>query len=578
MSSISVLPTAVTGDRPTGPLHLGHYVGSLRNRVVLQSSHRLTVLVADLQALTDNAGRPHRIAPFVPELMKDYLAVGLDPARTRFVLQSAVPELAELTVLLMNLATVGQLERNPTVRAEMVQRGFGREVPAGFLCYPVSQAADILGLGGGVVPVGEDQLPMVEMANLLSDRVNRMGDGVPLPRCEALLSHAPRLPGILGDGKMGKSSGNAIPLSADSDALAAAVRRMYTDPGHLKVSDPGQVEGNVVFAFLDAFDPEATEVERLKEQYRSGGLGDAALKRRLLGVMEAELAPSATSGARWRAPTVTCCACWRKAAQRPVRNACRVCEPYVSGWEWCRSHRFFESPQVNGRSLCRGEAEVQWSSSRGNTHMRTLLTMAMVFWALTASFSVAGATPTDEPVRLIRYSYAAEWQGATGVWAPAGKVGFMLQSDLQVDQQVFHLVSLDGAQMAKVVEQGKVSFVAPTGQEMAVTFDLALGTAAFGVPLGLATVVDWAQGHDGRGPIEAARIERGEDGAPTLLEENGWTVRYDKWTVAQGLAVPVPQRWQIEHESGVVIDLVLMQAEAFSAKALPEGYRPITVM
>ena len=291
MSLDSALPFANTGDRPTGPLHVGHYVGSLRNRLGLQHTHRLTVLVADLQALTDNAGNPQKVATNIPEVMKDYLAVGLDPSRVTFVLQSAVPELAELTMLLMNLVTVAQLERNPTVRSELTQRGFKRDIPAGFLCYPVSQAADILGLGGGVVPVGDDQLPMIEIANLLADRINHRAGADVLPRCQALLSQAPRLPGILGGAKMSKSLGNAISLSASAEELKASVMKMYTDPNHLRVSDPGQVEGNVVFDFLDAFDPATEDVAGLKQHYRTGGLGDMALKRRLHDVMEAELAP-----------------------------------------------------------------------------------------------------------------------------------------------------------------------------------------------------------------------------------------------------------------------------------------------
>lgn len=287
-------PPAITGDRPTGPLHLGHYVGSLRERIKLQSTHRLTVLVADLQALTDNAGQPQKIARHIPEVMMDYLAVGLDPERCTFVLQSSVPELAELTVLLMNLVTVAQLERNPTIRAEILQRGFSRDVPAGFLCYPVSQAADIIGLGGGAIPVGDDQLPMVEITNVLIDRLRRRQDGERpsgLVRCEARLSNTPRLPDLLGGTKMSKSSGQAVALGASAGELKAAVEKMYTDPGHIRVTDPGRVEGHVVFAYLDAFDPQLDEVTELKAHYRRGGLGDRALKQRLLAVMEAELAP-----------------------------------------------------------------------------------------------------------------------------------------------------------------------------------------------------------------------------------------------------------------------------------------------
>lgn len=289
MTISTALPRAITGDRPTGPLHLGHYVGSLRGRVALQDTHQLTVLVADLQALTDNAGNPQKVARFIPEVMKDYLAAGLDPARCTFVLQSAVPELSELGMLLLNLITVSHLERNPTVRAEITQRGFARDIPAGFLCYPAAQAADIIGLGSGVVPVGDDQLPMIELANVLIDRLNHQGAG--LTRCSALLSATPRLMGIDGGAKMGKSLGNAIALGASAEDLRAAVHQMYTDPGHIRMSDPGQVEGNVVFAYLDAFDERKEEVAALKAHYQAGGLGDMALKRRLGDVLEAELGP-----------------------------------------------------------------------------------------------------------------------------------------------------------------------------------------------------------------------------------------------------------------------------------------------
>ncbi len=286
-------PQAMTGDRPTGPLHLGHYVGSLRSRLELQHTHNLTILVADLQALTDNAGNPQKVSHYIPEVVLDYLAVGLDPAKCRFVLQSAVPELAELTVLLLNLVSVAHLERNPTVRSEITQRGFARDIPAGFMCYPVSQAADIIGLGAGVIPVGEDQLPMIEMANVLVDRINRHGnnDQNKISRCSALLSNTTRLPGVLGGAKMSKSGGNAIELGASAAELQKAVQKMYTDPNHLKITDPGRVRGNVVFSYLDAFDPNKEELEELKRHYQKGGLGDGQVKKRLLSIMEKELAP-----------------------------------------------------------------------------------------------------------------------------------------------------------------------------------------------------------------------------------------------------------------------------------------------
>ncbi|MEO6878127.1 MAG: tryptophan--tRNA ligase [Gemmatimonadaceae bacterium] len=280
----------LTGDRPTGPLHLGHLAGSLRNRVELQYQHSQTILVADLQALTDNADRPAAIAANVFDVVADYLAVGIDPERSTIALQSQLPALAELTMLYLNLVTVARLERNPTVKAEIEARGFSRDIPAGFLCYPVSQAADISGFRGTLVPVGDDQLPMIEQSNEIVRRVNRLANRAILPECRALLSNVPRLPGVDGR-KASKSLGNAISLGATADEIKAAVRAMFTDPNHTKASDPGCVEGNVVFAYLDAFDPEVEQVSQLKAEYRHGGLGDAAVKRRLVDVLEALIGP-----------------------------------------------------------------------------------------------------------------------------------------------------------------------------------------------------------------------------------------------------------------------------------------------
>jgi tryptophanyl-tRNA synthetase len=282
--------TILTGDRPTGPLHLGHYAGSLRSRVALQHEHDQTVLIADLQALTDNAGRPAHVAHNVLEVALDYLAVGIDPVRTTIALQSQLPALADLTNLYLNLVTVARLERNPTVKVEIEQRGFARDIPAGFLCYPVSQAADITAFRATLVPVGDDQLPMIEQTNEIVRRVNRLAGAEVLRECEALLSNTPRLPGVDGR-KASKSAGNAISLSATPDEIRAAVQSMYTDPKHLRVSDPGRVEDNVVFAYLDAFDPNPMAVAELKGRYRHGGLGDVVLKRRLIDVLEALIAP-----------------------------------------------------------------------------------------------------------------------------------------------------------------------------------------------------------------------------------------------------------------------------------------------
>jgi tryptophanyl-tRNA synthetase len=280
----------LTGDRPTGALHLGHYAGSLRSRVALQGQCAQTLLIADLQALTDSSGRAAHVARYVVEVALDYLAIGIDPARTTIAVQSRLSALSELTVLYLNLVTVARLERNPTVKAEVELRGFERDIPAGFFCYPVSQAADITGFRATLVPVGDDQLPMIEQANEIVRRVNRLAGASVLPECRALLSSTPRLPGIDGR-KASKTVGNAISLAATADEIRERVRAMYTDPGHLRASDPGRVEGNVVFAYLDAFDPELAAVDELKARYRSGGLGDVVLKRRLEAVLDALISP-----------------------------------------------------------------------------------------------------------------------------------------------------------------------------------------------------------------------------------------------------------------------------------------------
>ncbi len=285
--------TILTGDRPTGPLHLGHLVGSLRNRVALQHEYETFVLIADLQALTDHADDPGLIRESVIELVLDYLAVGIDPTAAAIVVQSQVPELSELTVYFLNLVTVARLQRNPTVKDEMRQKGFEADVPAGFFVYPVSQAADITAFGAHLVPVGADQLPMLEQTVEIVRRFNRLYGPV-LVEPEALVPDVGRLPGTDGAAKMGKSLGNAIFLSDPPDVVARKVMSMFTDPGHLRASDPGRVEGNVVFTYLDAFDPDKTAVAILKEQYQAGGLGDVALKRRLMGVLESELTPIRT--------------------------------------------------------------------------------------------------------------------------------------------------------------------------------------------------------------------------------------------------------------------------------------------
>lgn len=280
----------LTGDRPTGPLHLGHFVGSLKNRVALQDEYETYILVADVQALTDNFETPKRVSENIIEVALDNLAAGIDPAKVSFVVQSAVPEIAELTVFYLNLVTVSRLEQNPTVKTELAERKFKGGVPAGFLAYPVSQAADITAFGASLVPVGEDQLPMIEQTREIVRKFNRLyGDTLVLP--DAKLSDTPRLPGTDGKTKMSKSLGNVINLSDSAASVRKKVMGMYTDPTRIHADDPGHVEGNPVFAYLDAFDPDRKEVRRLKEQYRAGAVGDVAVKERLVDVLDAVLRP-----------------------------------------------------------------------------------------------------------------------------------------------------------------------------------------------------------------------------------------------------------------------------------------------
>lgn len=281
----------LTGDRTTGPLHLGHYAGSLRNRVALQDDHEQYLLLADAQALTDNAHDPARVRHNVLEVALDYLAVGIDPNLSTICVQSALPALADLTMLYLNFVTLARLERNPTIKDEIQARGFGRDIPAGFLCYPAAQAADITAFRATLVPVGEDQAPIIEQTNEIVRRLNRQIGHDLLPEARALIPRVGRLPGVDGKAKMSKSQGNAIPLSSSDADIAAAVRRMYTDPDHLRAADPGRVEGNVVFTYLDAFDDDPDAVEDLKAHYRRGGLGDVAVKRRLEDALKTLLEP-----------------------------------------------------------------------------------------------------------------------------------------------------------------------------------------------------------------------------------------------------------------------------------------------
>ncbi|EXS21317.1 MULTISPECIES: tryptophan--tRNA ligase [Acinetobacter] len=291
MSNVDQRPIILTGDRPTGQLHLGHFVGSLRSRVGLQDSHHQHLLLADAQALTDNADNPDKVRRNILEVALDYLAVGIDPTKTTICVQSCLPALNELTMLYLNFVTVARLERNPTIKSEIQMRGFERDIPAGFLCYPVAQAADITAFKATVVPVGEDQIPMIEQTNEVVRRVNRQIGQDLLPECKALLSNMARLPGFDGKAKMSKSLGNTIVLNASDKDIKKAVNAMYTDPNHLRIEDPGQVEGNIVFTYLDAFDPNKEEVEELKAHYRRGGLGDGTVKKRLEGVLKELITP-----------------------------------------------------------------------------------------------------------------------------------------------------------------------------------------------------------------------------------------------------------------------------------------------
>ena len=268
----------LTGDRPTGRLHLGHYVGSLQSRVKLQHEYDQYIMIADVQALTDNFENPKKITENVFEVAKDYLSVGIDPSQTTIFVQSQIPEISELTVYYLNLVTVGRLERNPTVKSEIQQKGYNDSIPAGFLCYPVSQAADITIFQAELVPVGDDQVPMIEQTNEIVRRFNRIYDSECLKECNAILSNTPRLVGIDGKAKASKSLGNAISLSDTQEEIKQKIFQMFTDPAHLKISDPGQVEGNVVFTYLDIFHPDKEEVESLKAHYRRGGLGDMTIK------------------------------------------------------------------------------------------------------------------------------------------------------------------------------------------------------------------------------------------------------------------------------------------------------------
>lgn len=307
----------LTGDRPTGRLHLGHYVGSLKRRVELQNSglyDEINILIADDQALTDNADNPGKIRDNIVNVVLDYLSVGIDPSKTTICVQSALPALHALTFYYMNLVTTARLSRNPTVKAEMQLRGFEAEgLPAGFFTYPVSQTADITAFDANVVPVGEDQLPMIEQAREIVEKFNRIyGETLVLPKAMIPENEIQRrLPGVDGKAKMSKSLGNCIYLSDSFKTIKKQVNgKMYTDPTHLRIEDPGHTEGNVVFTYLEAFSndqhfaeflPEYANLEEMKAHYRRGGLGDGACKKFLIQILEETLSPIRAERARWEA-------------------------------------------------------------------------------------------------------------------------------------------------------------------------------------------------------------------------------------------------------------------------------------
>ncbi len=303
--SLRMSKIILTGDRPTGRLHIGHYVGSLRNRVTLQNSgeyDEVYIMLADVQALTDNFDNPEKIRDNILEVALDYLAVGLDPAKSHILIQSQIEALYELTVYYLNLVSLARAERNPTVKAEINLRGFGSSIPLGFLCYPVSQAADITAFDATTVPVGEDQAPMLEQTQEIVQRFNNIyGETLVMPKILLPDNKASlRLPGTDGKNKMSKSLGNCIFLSDSSKEIKTKVMSMYTDPNHLRVEDPGTVEGNPVFTYLDAFCTQEMvdeylegyeTLDDLKDHYRRGGLGDVKVKKFLNNVLQETLTP-----------------------------------------------------------------------------------------------------------------------------------------------------------------------------------------------------------------------------------------------------------------------------------------------
>ena len=303
----------LTGDRPTGRLHVGHYVGSLKERVRLQNSGKfdeIYIMIADAQALTDNADNPEKVRQNILQVALDYLACGIDPEKSHIFIQSMVPELTELSFYYMNLVTVSRLQRNPTVKSEIQMRNFETSIPVGFFCYPISQAADITAFRATTVPAGEDQMPMVEQCREIVHKFNAVyGETLTMPEIMLPQNAAClRLPGIDGKAKMSKSLGNCIYLSDEPEDIKKKIMSMYTDPNHLRVQDPGKVEGNPVFIYLDAFSrpehfaeflPEYQNLDELKAHYQRGGLGDVKIKKFLNAVMQAELEPIRNRRKEW---------------------------------------------------------------------------------------------------------------------------------------------------------------------------------------------------------------------------------------------------------------------------------------
>ncbi|UTA56607.1 tryptophan--tRNA ligase [Proteus mirabilis] len=281
----------LTGDRITGSLHLGHYIGSLQQRVEFQKKATQYILMADMQGLTDNGSTPEKVSKFLFDVVADYLAVGIDPKLSTLCLQSALPALSELTMLYLNIVTVSRLERNPTVKHEILQKNLSRSLPAGFLTYPVSQAADITAFSADIVPAGEDQLPMIEQTNEIVTKINSLIGQPVLTSCKVVVGQVGRLPGTDGSGKMSKSLGNTINLSSTADEIKKAVYSMYTDPQHIDVASPGHIEGNVVFTYLDAFCQDKAMVTAMKAHYQRGGLGDMKCKAMLNDILQELLQP-----------------------------------------------------------------------------------------------------------------------------------------------------------------------------------------------------------------------------------------------------------------------------------------------